>query len=805
MSRNFRFPCAVLALTALAACFPEGVNNAASKKAESLAASVSPAPAGVVAVEASPRPAVLVTDKSGKPVPAVSVTFAVVAGNGSVTGATQVTDRDGIATVGNWVLGTTTGANKLSASSGSLAPVFFTVSAAPGAPAQLVAVNDGQSAPAGSKLPNPVGVKVKDAYGNVIPGANVTFAPSAGSASPTTVASDADGNAVTEWTLGNSGGAMQLVASLGTRSPVALSATAIGGTPTSVAKVSGDAQIGTVAQALTNPITVVVRDENGNPVRNVLVSFTAANGSSVNPASATTGMTGEASTAWTMGTIAGSMSVSAAVGNLTPVSFSATAKAGAPAQVAKNAGSDNQYGTAGKALAQAVGVTVRDQYGNLVQGASVNFAAANGSSAAPTSATTNSSGQASTSWTMPTTVGVVNMSVTVAALPAVGFVATSQADVPASMQKVASGDNQVGDTGSPLAQPISVILRDQYGNAAPGFSVSFAASHGGSASPASASSNADGQVATSWTLGSTAGAQTLVASYGTLSQTFNATANAPSGGCEPRGTLGTSTTMSGNALNSTCMFNDNRARIDLWSLALSASTAVEISLNAVDENTMDAYLTLYRDTYTDLDKIIAFNDDDFTSPLWTTNSKVKLLGGAGTFLVGATYLAGSPGQTGNYSLQTRAWSGAMTACEDVFILVGSSSNQHLDGGDCFRPDGRWSDNAWIYLQAGEQIRVDMTASTFDAKLEIDGPSGVLASDDNGAGGTNPRLNFTAPSKGYYLIAATAAVPNKGGDYSLAVSRPAASLMTSSLRSTSSSNGGFTFNHSVKRTGSLNKQ
>ena len=805
MSRFFRLPCAVLALTTLTACFPEGVSNAADKKAELVAASVSPAAAGVVAVEASPRAAVLVTDKQGKPVPAVSVTFAVVAGNGSVTGATQVTDRDGIATVGGWTLGTVAGENKLSATVGSLAPVHFSVSAAPGAPAHLVVVNNGQSAPAGATLPNPVGVVVKDAYGNLISGANVTFAPSAGSASPVSVSSDASGTAVTQWTLGNSGGAMELVATLAPLNPVAILATATGGTPTSIAKVTGDAQVGTVGQALTSPIRVVVRDQNGNPVPNVLVSFNAANGSSVNPASVNTSSTGEASSVWTMGTVAGGMSVSASVGSVAPVSFSATAKAGPPAQVAKNAGSDNQYGKAGTALAQPVGVTVRDQYGNLVEAASVSFAAANGSSAAPISALTNANGQASTSWMMPTTVGVVNMSVTVASLPAVGFVATSQAGAPASMQKVASGDNQVGETGSQLAQPIAVIVRDQYGNAVPASAVSFAASHGGSASPASTSTNGDGQATTSWTLGSTAGAQTLVASAGSLSQTFNATANAPSSGCDPKGALGTNSTMSGNALSSSCMFNQNRARIDLWSLALSGSTAVEISLNAADEWTMDTYLTLYRDAYTDLDNVIAFNDDDFTAPVWTTNSKVKLLGGAGSFLVGATYLPGSPGQTGDYSLQTRPWTGAMTACEDVFILVGSSSNQHLDGGDCVRPDGRWSDHAWIYLQAGEQIRVDMTASTFDAKLEIDGPNGMLASDDNGAGGTNPRLSYTAPSKGYYVIAATAAAPNKGGDYTLAVSRPAASLMMSSLRSSSSSSGGFTINHSVKQSKPLNKR
>jgi len=55
-----------------------------------------------------------VTDQNGHPVAGVTVTFSVTAGRGTVTGATQVTDANGIATVGSWTLGTA-GVNELQA------------------------------------------------------------------------------------------------------------------------------------------------------------------------------------------------------------------------------------------------------------------------------------------------------------------------------------------------------------------------------------------------------------------------------------------------------------------------------------------------------------------------------------------------------------------------------------------------------------------------------------------------------------------------------------------------------------------
>ena len=88
-------------------------------------------PGGPVAVP----PAVLVTGDDGTPRPGATVTFAVTAGGGSVTGATAVSDASGIARVGGWTLGPATGLNNaLTASVPNSAAVTFTATAARSTP-----------------------------------------------------------------------------------------------------------------------------------------------------------------------------------------------------------------------------------------------------------------------------------------------------------------------------------------------------------------------------------------------------------------------------------------------------------------------------------------------------------------------------------------------------------------------------------------------------------------------------------------------------------------------------------------------
>lgn len=72
-------------------------------------------------------PSVVVRSSTGAVLPGLQVSFTVAGGDGSVTGATQVTDEEGRATVGSWTLGSIPGANALQAAvEGMSAPVTFT-------------------------------------------------------------------------------------------------------------------------------------------------------------------------------------------------------------------------------------------------------------------------------------------------------------------------------------------------------------------------------------------------------------------------------------------------------------------------------------------------------------------------------------------------------------------------------------------------------------------------------------------------------------------------------------------------------
>jgi plastocyanin len=180
------------------------------------------------------NPSVRVTDGLGNPVANISVTFAVSSGGGNATGLSQTTDGGGLATVGQWTLGTRPGVNTLVAASpdveGSLAT--FRATATVAAAAELLKHGgDEQIARAGTQVPLAPSVEVRDAYGNPVAGVLVTFSVISGGGTITDASQRTDSNgvaAVGSWTLGHSEGRNTLrAASTGlTGSPATFTATA---------------------------------------------------------------------------------------------------------------------------------------------------------------------------------------------------------------------------------------------------------------------------------------------------------------------------------------------------------------------------------------------------------------------------------------------------------------------------------------------------------------------------------------------------------------------------------------------------
>ena len=133
----------------------------------------------------------LAADSHGNPIPGISVTFTAPASGASGTFAggshvaTAVTNANGLATSSQFTANSVTGSYSVRAATGSLF-ADFALSNQPGAVASVtVASGSGQSATVTTAFANVLKVLAKDAGGNPVPGATVTFSAPASGASGT--------------------------------------------------------------------------------------------------------------------------------------------------------------------------------------------------------------------------------------------------------------------------------------------------------------------------------------------------------------------------------------------------------------------------------------------------------------------------------------------------------------------------------------------------------------------------------------------------------------------------------------------
>jgi Big-like domain-containing protein len=171
-------------------------------------------------------------------------------------------------------------------------------------------------------------------------------------------------------------------------------------------------------------------------------------------------------------------------------------------------------------------VIVKNKAGEPIDSAVVTFAIAtgNGTLGSP-SVRTDATGQASTTWTLGGTAGVQTATATAGTLASVTFVAVAASGNPTSLTKV-TGDLQSAAINTNVAIAPSVKVTDGFGNPVSGQQVTFTVgSGGGSVLGGTVTTNAAGTAAVgSWRLGATIGANTLVATVGSLTATFTATA-----------------------------------------------------------------------------------------------------------------------------------------------------------------------------------------------------------------------------------------------------------------------------------------
>ena len=169
---------------------------------------------------------VVVTGSNGKAFAGGIVSFSVTSGGGSVSPNQANTDQTGKASA-TWTLGTTAGAQSLSASSGD-AFIQFTATAQAGQPSSVESVTSfpGQFLP-GEPLAQAATFVVRDQFNNAVSGVSVSFqASDGGSASPVQGTTASDGRVSTTWTLGPANGVQTLSATVSGISPATVTAEA---------------------------------------------------------------------------------------------------------------------------------------------------------------------------------------------------------------------------------------------------------------------------------------------------------------------------------------------------------------------------------------------------------------------------------------------------------------------------------------------------------------------------------------------------------------------------------------------------
>jgi len=202
-----------------------------------------------------------------------------------------------------------------------------------------------------------------------------------------------------------------------------------------------------------------------------------------------------------------------------------------PAFITRVSG-DGQSAAAGQALQLPLIVRVADALDRPVEGQVVAFTVgAGGGQVAPVSVTTGQDGQASATWTLGGAAGQqkVRASVTGTGVPdglLVDFSATAVSGAGANIVMV-SGDGQTAAVGSALPESLVVRVTDALDNPVPGIEVDWDVGGGGSISPASVTTDAQGLAAAQRVLGNAAGTQTSSAtSAGLTAVGFTHTAQA---------------------------------------------------------------------------------------------------------------------------------------------------------------------------------------------------------------------------------------------------------------------------------------
>ena len=384
------------------------------------------------------------------------------------------------------------------------------VSLAP-ASARLLSGGD-QRASAGRRLPQAVIVQVLSHSGRPVPGAAVSFATAdaQGKAEPDAATTERDGHTSAAWSLGPQAGRQHLAITVaGLDTTIVVTAEADPVPANTRVQTAGDAPQGMVAATLAAPVGVRVTDSSGAAVADVPVAWTAPDGGALQALASRTDSLGEAWARWTLARRAGTQRARVQVGNprtMPPFTVTATALPGAATAVAIESGAD-QVGAVGATLARPIVARVTDRDGNAAAGATLRATAVSGS-IPETLLVADPRGRVALRWTLGRQAGPQWLDLRPGEGAPLRVGARAHPLEPANV--VPGGAPRSATAGRAVPGSLVFTVTDAYGNPIPDVLVVFGATSG-SAAPVRIMTDAKGQAATRWTLGSEPGEQTLTA------------------------------------------------------------------------------------------------------------------------------------------------------------------------------------------------------------------------------------------------------------------------------------------------------
>ncbi len=297
--------------------------------------------------------------------------------------------------------------------------------------------------------------------------------------------------------------------------------TVVAGGATQLVAESGLSQAANAGTGVGTLPRVRVVDQSGNGVAGFTVGFAASAASVIAPATSAVSDADSFAqlSSWILSPVAGPNTVTATANGLagSPITFSATGQVGPATIFAKQSG-DNSIGLVNNPLGTPHVVKVTDAFGNGVTGVSVTWGVTGGGSVAPATSVTAANGTTQAIRTLGAAAGPVTTTATatVGGAPVtLVFTVTSALAGPTQIVKI-TGDGQTGPVATTLPVPIQVRVLDAINAPQPNVQVTFTTTTPGGAFPGGVTitTDASGLAATTWRLGTVAGAQTAQAAVG---------------------------------------------------------------------------------------------------------------------------------------------------------------------------------------------------------------------------------------------------------------------------------------------------